>query len=59
MIPGEIVDVTEYRNAFQLLDRGYLERIPDVEQIEKKPVAKKAPAKKSAAKKAASKKSAD
>lgn len=29
MVPGEIVDVTEWRNAFQLVDRGYLVSSPD------------------------------
>ena len=27
--PGDIVDVTEWRNAYQLLDRGYLVACPE------------------------------
>ncbi len=54
MIPGEIVDVTEYRNAFQLVDRGYLvaapDEIVDAPKPVKKAAAKKAPAKKTAVK---------
>lgn len=54
LIPGEVVDVTEWRNAYQLVERGYLVAAPDVvvEPV-KKPVAKKAPAKKAASKKSA------
>lgn len=52
MIPGEIVDVTGWRNAFQLVDRGYLVPAPDAVVETPKPVkkaaAKKAPAKKPA-----------
>jgi len=52
MIPGEIVDVTGWRNAFQLVDRGYLVAAPDAIVEAPKPVkkaaAQKAPAKKSA-----------
>lgn len=29
MVPDEIVDVTGWRNAFQLVDRGYLVAAPD------------------------------
>lgn len=29
MVPGELVDVTEWRNAYQLVDRGYLVAAPD------------------------------
>ena len=62
--PGEIVDVTEWRNAFQLVDRGYLVALDpsELEAIETPPVkiapapAKKTPAKKAPAKKAAPKK---
>ena len=53
MIPGEIVDVTEYRNAFQLVDRGYLVAVPDEIVETPRPVkraATKAPAKKAATK---------
>ena len=55
LVPGEIVDVTDWRNAFQLVDRGYLVAAPDDVGVEplKKPVAKKAPAKKAASKKPA------
>lgn len=54
--PGEIVDVTEFRNAFQLVDRGYLvalrpEEIDSAPVPKKKPAAKKAPAEKTATKK--------
>lgn len=52
MIPGEIVDVTDWRNAYQLVDRGYLVAAPDEIVVAPKPVkktaAKKAPTKKSA-----------
>ena len=57
MNPGDIVDVTEYRNAFQLVDRGYLVRLDPSEVTPapvKKAAVKKAPAKKVAAKKTAS-----
>ena len=51
MIPGEVVDVTEWRNAYQLVERGYLVAAPDdVVDPVKEPVAKKAPAKKPAVK---------
>ncbi len=55
MIPGEIVDVTEWRNSYQLVERGYLVAAPDDVVVEpvKRPVAKKAPAKKAASKKSA------
>lgn len=53
MIPGEIVDVTDWRNAYQLVDRGYLVAAPD-EVVAPKP-AKKAPAKKAPAKRSTSK----
>lgn len=62
MIPGEIVDVTEWRNAYQLVDRGYLVRLDPSEVTPapvKKVAAKKAPAKKVAAKKAPQSKSDD
>ncbi len=36
MIPGEVIDVTEWRNAFQLVDRGFLEAIPAREMADKK-----------------------
>jgi hypothetical protein len=52
MIPGSIVDVTEWRNAFQLVDRGYLVAAPDAVVEAAKP-AKKAAAKKPATKRAA------
>lgn len=54
LVPGELVDVTEWRNAFQLVDRGYLVAAPaDAVAPAKKTVAKKAPAKKAPAKTAA------
>lgn len=62
MIPGEIVDVTGFRNGFQLIERGFLVALPIEEKIlieNEKPAQKKAAAKKPAAKKAATKKSAD
>ena len=51
MIPGEIVDVTGWRNAYQLVDRGFLIAAPD-ETVEKPRPVKKAPAKKAATKRA-------
>ena len=60
MIPGEIVDVTEWRNAYQLVERGFLVPLDPSEVTPatvKKAPAKKAPAKKAAAKKTASDKS--
>lgn len=53
MIPGEIVDVTGWRNAYQLVDRGYLIPAPDAIVETPRPVKKaatKAPAKKAATK---------
>jgi hypothetical protein len=57
MIAGDIVDVTEYRNAYQLVERGFLVRLDPSEATPppvKKAAVKKAPAKKAAAKKSAS-----
>ena len=51
---GAVVDVTEWRNAYQLVDRGYLVAIP-VAEVEKARPAKKAAAKKAPAKKPAPK----
>ena len=51
---GTVVDVTSWRNAYQLVDRGYLVAAPAVEVEAPRPV-KKAPAKKAAAKKPAPK----
>ena len=58
VIPGEIIDVTEYRNAYQLVDRGYLVALSaaELEQVQVDATAKKAPVKKAAAKKVAAKK---
>lgn len=59
LIPGEIVDVTEWRNAYQLVDRGYLIAAPS-EQVTPTPrpapakKATKAPAKKTASKRSTS-----
>ena len=57
MIPGEIVDVTGWRNAYQLVDRGYLIPAPDEMIAAPKPAKKaatKAPAKKAAPKRTTS-----
>ena len=54
MVPGVIVDVTEWRNAYQLLDRGYLKPTSLSDVTSDVMPAKKAPAKK-AVKKAAPK----
>jgi len=54
MNPGEIVDVTEWRNAFQLVDRGYLVAIPVEDQAVVEPV-KATPAKKPVKKRASTK----
>lgn len=51
---GEIVDVTGWRNAYQLVDRGWLVAIP-ASETEAPQSVKKAPAKKAAAKKPAPK----
>lgn len=58
LIPGEIVDVTDWRNAYQLVDRGYLVAVGSqigetaetprpVKKAATKAPAKKAPAKRS------------
>ena len=49
LVPGTIVDVTDWRNGWQLVDRGYLVAAP--ETAASKPV-KKTATKKPAAKKA-------
>jgi hypothetical protein len=51
---GTVVDVTGWRNAYQLVDRGWLVVIPASDTEAPQP-AKKAPAKKAAAKKPAPK----
>ena len=50
LVPGTIVDVTDWRNGWQLVDRGYLSAVIEAQSSKpvKKAVAKKAPAKKSA-----------
>lgn len=54
--PGEIVDVTGWRNAWQLVDRGYLIAVPEIDKPAPAPAAVKTTTKKTPAKKAAAKK---